>query len=131
MVQFSVKLLMYKENLPANCPTADSHDAELEDVWRFLRGPDASAACFESHATQGKQVREGFDPCKWSSCSLFVGDSHTAAMLKLPRFKSFKARAELSIPQGSGVSLQKDEHIDFWAYDHFDFLSAIVRIEPK
>lgn len=122
---------MFKEDLPANCPVGDSQDVALEDVWRFLYGGQATAECFHSHAAQGKEVPAGRDPCSWSSCSLFVGDDHTSAMLKLPRFKRFMARAQLSIPQGSGMSLLREQHVDFWAFSHFNFLSSVVRVEPK
>jgi hypothetical protein len=123
--------LKYKENLPSNCPQTDSQDIELVDVWRFLEAKTPAETCFDSHAAKNRPNKKNLCECGWASCSLFIGDEFTAAMIKLPYCKKFVARAELKIPFGSGKSKVEDKHIDFWAYKGFDFLSSVVRVEPK
>jgi hypothetical protein len=115
------KQLKFKEELPEDCPFPDSQDVALEDVWRFLEGAEVTPGCFDSYSKKGKPVHPSATPCQWSSCSLFIGDSYSAAALKLPRFKKFLARALLSVPSGSGRSYIKEKHVDFWAFEHFDF----------
>lgn len=123
--------MSFLENLPQNCPTPNSSNVALIDVWRFLKGTNAQASCFDSHAKRGLPKRPDVSECEHSSCSLFMGDDHTKQMLKLPKFKNFKARAELSIPAGSGMSLAEDSHVHFWAFSGFVFLSTVVRVEQK
>jgi hypothetical protein len=125
--------LNFKEILPTDsvCPLPDSQDVELQDVWRFLESKNVSDECFFSHSKLGKPVHPEVGACRWASCSLFVGDTLTASMLKTQRFKRFAARALLSIPVGSGKSLDGGNHIDFWAFDHFDFAGAVQKVVPK
>ena len=127
----SCMYLMFKEDLPENCPEFDSLDQPLEDVWRFLRQHQATEDCFASHTAKGRNRPENKCACQWSSCSLFVGKKLTAEMLKTPMFKRFKARARLSIPPGSGRSKVHGSHVDFWAYDTFSFTGAVVKVLPK
>lgn len=127
-----IMTLIFKENLPDNCPLPDSIEQELTDVWRFLEKVDVTEECFSSYAAQGKPVRKGVDECRWASCSLFQGDQLTASMIKTQMYKRFAARALLKIPEGSGRALKKDSgHVDFWAYSSFSFTSAIEKVEPK
>lgn len=122
---------MFKEELPEDCPGNDSPDQPLAEVWRFLRNEEPSEACFSSHAGRGRPCPEGTCPCRWASCSLFIGDELTSNMMKTPMFKRFKARAKLEIAAGSGRSQVNDKHVDFWAYEGFSFLSAVVKVVPK
>lgn len=123
--------LKYKEDLPESCPLPDSQDEELTDVWRLLESSEPSPDSFDSHAARGRVNKQNVCECRWASCSLFAGDSQTAAMLKTPLYKRFAARAELKVPAGSGRSFKKKNHVDFWAYDSFDFAAAVVRVEAK
>lgn len=90
-----------------------------------------TADCFDSHARKGKPVRAGVNPCQWASCSLISGEANSSAALKLPLYKRFNARAQLSIPSGSGRSFVKGTHVDFWAFAHFDFLASVKKVELK
>ncbi len=124
--------LIFKETLPENCPLPDSTEQELTDVWRFLEKVDVTEECFSSYAAQGKPLRNGVDACSWASCSLFQGDKRTASMIKTPMYKRFAARALLNIPAGAGRVFKKSSgHVDFWAYNGFEFTSAIEKVEPK
>lgn len=126
-----INQLNFKENLPKKCPPSDSVDAELKDVWRFIKGTVASESCFCSFAKLNRENKSNVCPCRWASCSLYIGDRNTLEMMKLPKFKNFKARVEMNIPLGSGRSKTVDRHIDFWAYDSFSFLGAVTRVELK
>jgi hypothetical protein len=123
--------MSFLEDLPPNCPTPNSTNIALTDVWRFLKGTSVQANCFDSHAKRGVPRRPDVSECEHASCSLFIGDAKTKEMLKLQRFKNFKARAELAIPAGSGMCLIEDSHVHFWAYRAFAFSSAVVRVEQK
>lgn len=123
--------LKFRENLPKNCPLPDSIEEPLTDVWRFLAGSEVVDDSFDSHAAKGKPCPEGQCSCRWASCSLFEGDKHTAAMMKLQPYKRFKARAKLTIPAGSGRVLRKNSHIDFWAYASFDFAASVEKVEQN
>ena len=123
--------LIFKEELPENCPLPESKDVELKDVWRLLRSTTPTEAAFQSQAAQKLPNKQNKCECGWASCSLFEGDKRTKDMMKLPLFKGFVARAEMQIPEGSGLSLKEGSHIHFWAFDHFSFTAAIVRVEPK
>ncbi|OWU80416.1 hypothetical protein [Phaeobacter sp. 22II1-1F12B] len=123
--------MKFKEDLPEDCPKSDSKDEVLSDVWRFLESEEYSAEDFVSHNGKGKGKPAKLCECRWASCSLFVGAKHTAAMLLLPQYKRFKARVELSIPKGSGLNKKNGTHVDFWAYENFDFTTATVRVLKK
>jgi hypothetical protein len=123
--------LTYKEKLPENCPLPDSKDVELTDVWRLLRSGTPTEACFESQAAQKIENKKNKCECGWASCSFFEGEKYTKDLMKLPLFKKFVARAEMKVPAGSGLSMKEGNHVHFWAFEHFSFTQAIVRIEPK
>jgi hypothetical protein len=123
--------LNYKENLPENCPLPESADVALADVWRLLRLKKATDACFKSQAAQNIENKQKKCECGWASCSFFQGDKFTKDLMKLQWCKNFVARAEMEIPVGSGRSMKVGNHVHFWAYDHFDFVNAVVREEPK
>lgn len=123
--------LKFKEKLPENCPFPDSQDVALDDVWRFLEDTAVTPDCFDSHAKKGKPVHPKASACQWASCSLFIGDSYSAAALKLPRFKKFLGRALLSVPMGSGRSYIKEHHVDFWAFENFDFVACVKKVEAR
>lgn len=125
-------LLIYKEKLPNECcPPPESKDVGLTDVWRFLRSSQPTEACFASHAAKNIENKKAVCPCKWASCSLYQGERNTKEMLKLQMFKNFVARAKVEIPAGSGHSKQDGTHVDFWEFDHFSFISAVVQVELK
>ena len=123
--------LNYKEKLPENCPLPESKDVALADVWRLLRSDTPTESCFESQAAQKIENRKKACECGWASCSFFEGDKFTKDLMKLPWCKNFVARAEIQIPLGSGLSKKEGSHVHFWAFDHFSFTKAIVRVEPR
>lgn len=123
--------LIYKEKLPADCPLPEAKDVALTDVWRLLRLSTPTEACFESQAAQKIENKQNKCNCGWASCSFFEGDQYTKDLMKLPWCKNFVARAEVKVPVGSGFSKKEKNHVHFWAFDHFSFTNAIVRVEPK
>ena len=121
---------MYLEILPHDCPPDDAADVELKKVYRILRGSTANIEAFQSHAALKKPRPPAVCECRWHSCSLFECREKVQSIAKLPRFRQDDCRlAVLDIPRGSGRSSIKNKHVDFWAYDKFNFLASIVSIE--
>ena len=123
--------MKFKEKLPLACPPAESVDVELSDVWRLLNKLEVDEKEFLSHTALEKENKRNICACRWSSCSLFEGEQNVNEMVKLPLYKRFAARAQLKIPQGSGLSLKKKNHIDFWAFDAFDFVLAVEKVVKR
>ena len=65
------------------------------------------------------------DPCRAASCSLMASRVAAEKLLKLPRYRKGSV-ACLHIPKGSGKARKKKQHIDFWAFSGFDFVSSIT-----
>ena len=117
---------MYAEELPEECPPPHAEDVELGIVWRFVSGPDATAADFLSHAALGKPCANGADECRWASCSLIPTEDAMRAKAKLPGLRT-KTPIKIQIPLGSGRSISTAQHIDFWRYVGFDPLENLIK----
>ena len=48
---------------------------------------------------------------------------------KLKKLKSYPFVAKLKIAASSGHVLEKSKHIDFWMFDTFDPLAAVVQVQ--
>jgi hypothetical protein len=121
----------FLEKLPDACPPADAHDGACSDVYRLAVGSSPTLDDFASKAALGEPLPPRQDACRWASCSLFpslaVIEKKRKAFKKL---RLYKYAARLNIVAGSGRIIQDEFHIDFWLYDTFDHLKAIVSVEP-
>ena len=121
--------MKYKEKLPeTSCPPNESLEDSLSEVWRFIPEPTAKMEDFLSHNAKGHINRRNADECAFASCSLFNSIARVRELAKTQFFKKMHA-AELNIPKNSGkYTVGSKGHIDFWMYDSFDPLSAIVQV---
>jgi hypothetical protein len=70
------------------------------------------------------------DPCRWASCSLFA-DLDTVAKKRaaFKKLRKYGYAAQIKIASGSGFLLENRGHIDFWMFDTFDPIAAIVQVK--
>lgn len=121
----------FREVLPPNdCPPAESHQDGCETAFRFVPTAVPQADDFASHQAKGIPLPEGFDPCRWASCSLYTDLKTVQKKRKLKGLRDYGFVAELKIAEASGHMVQRaDGHIDFWMFDTFDPLAAIVQVQ--
>jgi hypothetical protein len=121
----------YWENLPQQCPPAEAQDVAIEVAYRVVYADPPQKDDFASHAKLGKKAPESVDPCAWASCSMCTRIDRMRNFAGLPkvRGKGPTFVAKLSIPAGSGMSLKKGYHIDFWMFDTFDPVAATIEAE--
>jgi hypothetical protein len=98
------------------------------EAYRLLPSAPALADHFESLAAKGKQMPPGMDPCRWASCSLCCNMKVVHKKRKLKSLQKYTHVAKMKIAAGSGTLLIGGGHIDFWMYDTFDPISAIVDV---
>ncbi len=120
--------IVFRESLPDNCPPTDAVNVAYDAIYRFLPSNPPEDSHFDSYAAKEKPRPEVVDLCRWSSCSFFLAKK--TAIKLLPKLRGrFKFLACLKVPEGSGLSKEKKGHIDFWFFNTFDPLSAIVKTE--
>jgi hypothetical protein len=125
--------MTFFEELPEQCPPANAMERELPAAYRVVTNVNPDMEDFKSYAARKVKCPDGFDPCRWASCSLFLSRDRAieiAMKLPKPRFKK-PFIATMSITAMDGVSLVKKNspHVDFWMYSNFDPLNAIVETE--
>jgi len=121
--------MVYREELPVACPPETACDLARNEAYRLLPSVPALIDHFESHAAKGKPMPPDMDPCRWASCSLCGDMEAVQKKLKLKSLRrSITHVAKMKIAVGSGMLHIKGGHIDFWMYDTFDPISAIVRV---
>ena len=77
----------------------------------------------------GELLPPGMCPCRWASCSLFTDIDELAKKRRtFKKLQKFPFAAQLEIAANSGALLGK-KHIDFWMYDTFDPVAAIVDVK--
>ena len=118
-------MLDFVEQLPEQCPPSDASDAEWHSIYRLVANESPDHTAFKSYAALGKVAPEGFDLCRWASCSLLL---NVAAKNKLPQLKGHHWVAKVTIPSGAGMSKRKKNHVDFWCRKDFDLESAVVEV---
>jgi hypothetical protein len=118
----------YREKLPAACPPEAAHDMACNEAYRLLPSASALTDHFESLAAKGIPMPPGMDPCRWASCSLCCDMETVRKKRKLKNLRKYTHVASMKIAVGSGMLLIRGGHIDFWMYDTFDPISAIVRV---
>ena len=121
--------MLYKEELPNNCPPHNAVDVSLESVCRFLPFPEGDERNFHSHFALGKPTGNAPE-CKAKSLSLFRtgGIPDILAAKKTAFFKKMKI-CLMSIPEGSGNSLESNSgNIDLWMIENYDPSSSIVSV---
>jgi hypothetical protein len=118
----------FRESLPANCPPIDAHDGACACAFRFVSTPTPVAADFDSYAAQNKPIPTGIGvcPCRWASCSLYADLATVEKKRKLKSLRKYRFAARLTIREQSGYLKEDSGHIDFWMYDTFDPVAAIV-----
>lgn len=121
----------FRETLPDNCPPADAHEGACAQAFRFVATTAPTAADFDSYAAQGHQLPDGISvcPCRWASCSLFSDIRTVQKKRKLKSLKKYRFVVELKIAAKSGRLKESYGHIDFWMYNNFDPLAAILMIK--
>ena len=120
----------FREELPSGCPPTGAHEGECAEAYRLLSSSAPDAQAFASHAASQKPLPLGMDACRWASCSLYSDLKTIIKKRKLPGRKKYTYVALLKIDAGSGRILQNGPHIDFWMFDTFDPLEAIVHVRP-
>ena len=118
----------YKEPLPEQCPPTSAEDREWTEIYRALVAKEPDPQHFLYKAAMGESAPFGTDPCRFASCSMMTTHRQAKKMLQYPKFAN-GAVAKLNIPQGSGQSLKKKQHVDFWAYSDFDFLTHVTEVD--
>jgi hypothetical protein len=130
-LRLGVARVGYRENLPAkNCPPAESHEGECGEAWRLLPAKKPTAADFASNAAKGEPLpRPDADPCRWASCSLFTNmDALIRSRNTFKKLRKMAFAAQVKIVTGSGRLLVENDHIDFWMFDTFDPLAAVLDV---
>ncbi len=120
----------FRETLPDHCPPSDAHDGARACAFRFVATEAPDASDFDSYAAQGIPLPDGIGvcACRWASCSLYSDLATVQKKRKLKNLKKYRFVAELKIAEKSGRLKDSSSHIDFWMYDNFDPLTAIVVI---
>ena len=120
----------FREKLPSDCPPRGCHQNGHLIAFRLCLSAQPSVTDFASEAAKDVAVPEGVDLCRWSSCSLFTDlDTVKKKRNTFKKLKKFVHVAELAIGPKAGHSLESNKHIDFWMFDTFDPIAAIVRVE--
>lgn len=121
--------MVYRENLPPNCPPSEAKDQGWSAVYRLVKDQSVSEKDFMSHAALGTVPRSAKDLCRFSSCSFFI--SKETALNKLPAMKKkFQYLALLDIPLGSGKSKRVGHHIDMWFFGKCNPCCLVQDVEP-
>ena len=119
----------YREMLPVACPPDAACDMAVQKAFRLLPSNAPLSSHFDSEAAKGKLMPPSLnDPCRWASCSLFCDMETINKKRKLKNFRQYTHVACLNIVAGSGMLLRIGHHIDFWMYDTFDPIKAIVHV---
>lgn len=124
------ELMEFAEDLPKSCPPEDANDREFDSIFRALPNEAINEKHFLSKLACGEKVPYGTDACRFASCSMFTTKRAAQKMLQYPKYTG-GTLAELEIPKGSGESKKKKQHVDFWAYKGFSFLSAVKEIHSE
>jgi hypothetical protein len=121
----------FRETLSNDCPPADAHEGACACAFRFVLTETPTATDFASYAARGKPLPDGIGvcACRWASCSLFLDLETVRKKRKIKSLQKYRFVAELKIAAKSGRMKELYGHIDFWMYDHFDPLSAIVVVK--
>jgi hypothetical protein len=123
--------MAFLEKLPNGCPPPTAHDGACEIAFRFVLNEAPGTDAFASQAalaSEGEKPPAGVDLCRWSSCSMYLDMETVAKKRKIKSLQKYPFVAQLKIQAGSGHILENNKHIDFWMYDTFDPLAAIVVI---
>ena len=122
----------FRETLPtdgAPCPPKEAHTGLCDSAFRLIPSKNPVSADFASNRAKEELLPPGVDACRWASCSLYCDLATVIKKRKLPKLKHYLFAAELKIKAGSGFLLQGGTHIDFWMFDTFDPIKAIVQIK--
>lgn len=123
-------ILGFREKLPNGCPPSDATDRECSEAYRLVPSVTPVATDFASNAAKNEKPPPKCDLCKWASCSLY--QDMEILRKKRDTFKNlrkFEYVAKLKIKVCSGFTLVANGHIDFWMFDTFDPISAIVHVK--
>lgn len=123
--------MTFDENLPEQCPPAECDCAELEKVYRMLKGSTPSDADWLSYLQEGKPCPARLDPCRWGSLSLQTCFPAIQKLAKLPNFRNATHAAILTLPATAGVHKTQGNHVDFWrdtAANLNDFVTAVKAV---
>jgi hypothetical protein len=116
--------LEFIEKLPPFCPPSVAKDCISDFVFRAIKGTTPTMADFRSHKALGKHQPIDIDDCRWASCSFFLSE---ASIRRLKKFRNLKV-AKLKIPSQVGLSVQRNDHIDFWIFKGVDLSKFVVEV---
>jgi hypothetical protein len=119
----------FRETLPPGCPPKEAQDIECAEAFRFIPAATPESAHFASNAAKRETPPPGIDACRWASCSLYTDMATVQKKRKLKKLRSYTPIAVLKIGAGSGYLIIANSHIDFWMFETFDPVAAIVRVE--
>jgi hypothetical protein len=119
----------YREKLPPDCPPDGCNDGECEVAFRFVSANPPTDDDFASNSAKEEPLPPGVDICRWSSCSLYTDMDTVHKKRKLKKLQKIPFVAAITIAAGSGHWTQANNHIDFWMFDTFDPLKAVVQVE--
>lgn len=124
--------MKFLEDLPPKCPPEAAEDRAIQSAFRVVRNLNPTVDEFKSYAALGRPLSPMDDICRFASCSLFLCREKASRLAKMPRMRASGAKfiAEITIDSGSGLSLIKNKHVDFWMYSSFDPPSSIRAVEP-
>jgi len=124
--------MKFREQLPTGgppCPPPKAHDGGQERAFRFIPTATPVAADFASNQAKQEPLPLGVDPCRWASCSLYSDMETIKKKRLLKNLQKFAFVAEIKIAAGSGLLLLTGKHIDFWMFETFDPIAAIVQTQ--
>ena len=118
---------MFREHLPEACPPLDAQEPSNLVVYRLIPDLPAVALHFASHASLGKKMPGGIDPCRWASCSVFASMESVNDLRKLPKFKLYKWAIKLVLGSEAGrVKSGEAGHYDWWIYSGYDPIAVAI-----
>jgi hypothetical protein len=121
--------MSFREELPAGCPPASAHEGECSAAYRFVSSATPDAQAFASHAALQKTRPPMIDSCRWASCSMYTDMDTIQKKRKFKNLKQYTHIALLKIGAGSGKLIEEGSHIDFWMFDTFNPIGAIVSVK--
>jgi hypothetical protein len=79
---------------------------------------------FLSHRKLGKLQPIDIDTCRWASCSFYLSET---SVRRIKKFKDSRV-AKLDIPAQNGMMIERNGHVDFWAFEGVDLSKFVVEV---
>lgn len=121
--------MLFREDLPDQCPPKEAVDTSLNKVCRFYLFPEGDPRNFYSHLKLGKNTGPATE-CRSRSISLFKHDC-VPGFLEAKKMAFFKKKkiGILDIPKGKSRSLEGGKgHIDLWPLKDCDPEEHVIMV---